>query len=262
VSNFQEQFYNESVNYRTGSPHLQFLNLYDRLVNLLLKEVFQIHAASLPLKVLEIGAGHGGYTEPLLAGGCEVTAIEMSQASVSELNRRFGYNTNFHVLYDDSGSLNRVTDEYSLIACISVLHHIPDYMAAIDEMLKRLEIGGSWIALQDPIWYPSAKKVPLVLNRLGYFIWRLGQGQIRRGLATRVRRMRGILDESNAADMVEYHVIRSGVNQDEIFERLSHRFRQVTIVPYWSNQLGVMQKVGDMIGLENTFGIIADGFKG
>ncbi len=30
----------------------------------------------------ETGAGHGGYTEPVLAAGCAVTAVELSEAAL------------------------------------------------------------------------------------------------------------------------------------------------------------------------------------
>ncbi|TMD94993.1 MAG: hypothetical protein E6I76_11420 [Chloroflexi bacterium] len=60
--------------YRAGSPHLRHWSLYNRLVSLLRDEIRIIEGNGLPLTVLEVGAGHGGYTEPALAAGCTVVA--------------------------------------------------------------------------------------------------------------------------------------------------------------------------------------------
>src|ERR1039458_7593315 len=78
MSNFQEVFYADGVDYHRGSPHLSYWPLHDRLVATIRSQLTHLADAGLPLRVLELGAGHGGFTEPALAFGCEVTAIEMS----------------------------------------------------------------------------------------------------------------------------------------------------------------------------------------
>ncbi len=90
---FQEVFYDESVDYTRGSPHLADLRLRERLVSLTRTAVLGLHDAGLPLDVLEVGAGHGGYTEPMLALGCRVTGVEMSKPSAIQLGERFAATT-------------------------------------------------------------------------------------------------------------------------------------------------------------------------
>jgi glycosyltransferase involved in cell wall biosynthesis/SAM-dependent methyltransferase len=257
--NFQESFYNAEINYREGSPHLAHPLLYERLVSVVREQVASVAAAKLPLDVIEIGAGHGGFTEPMLAAGCRVTALEMSQASVSRLNTLFAENPSFECIYNPDGTLNCLTDDFSIAACVSVLHHIPDYMAALQDLTDRIRAGGSLVILQEPLWYPRTRNVALRLNRLGYLSWRVRQGSLRRGIATEIRRVRGYYDESNPSDMVEYHIVRHGVDEQAISDFLLSRFKDVRVIPYWSNQSDLVQKLGQRLGLDNTFGVVASG---
>lgn len=257
----QEVVYDAEVDYRVGSPHLTHWRLYDQLVEILRHQVRDIAGRDLPLNVLEIGAGHGGYTEPALASGCAVTAVEMSRPSLTELTRRFGTNDRYRGIFDPDGRLAGVGDGFSLALCVAVLHHVPDYLSFVDAVVQRLAPGGTLLALQDPLWYPRADRSARLLDRGSYYVWRLGQGNATRGLATLSRRLRSRYDEAEPADMVEYHVVRRGVDEEALLDRLRPHFTAVELLPYWSSQLPVGQRLGDWLGLRNTFGIAAVGRK-
>src|SRR5580698_1893019 len=128
LMNLQEAHYQRGVDYRRGSPHLSHLGLHDRLVEILRRAVRRIADEGLPLRVLEVGAGHGGFTESALALGCAVAAVGMSGPAVEELRRRFGTNPRLEAIYDPDGTLDGIGDDYSLLMFVSVLHHIPDYL--------------------------------------------------------------------------------------------------------------------------------------
>ena len=258
----QEVVYDAEVDYRVGSPHLAHWKLYDQLTGILRDHVRGVAERGLPLNVLEIGAGHGGYTEPALAAGCAVTAVEMSRPSLTELTRRFGTNRGFTPVLDPDGSLDGIADRYSLILCVSVLHHIPDYLDFLNRALDKLAPGGLFLTLQDPIWYARAGSRSRLLDRTGFYSWRVGQGDLLRGLATTGRRLRGSYDETNPSDMVEYHVVRDGVDEHAILDLLMPRFGAVTLLPYWSNQSAAMQRIGGRLGVHNTFGTSAFDFRG
>lgn len=262
MQSLQESSFGEDVDYRLGSPHLAHWQLYDRLVRVLLDQLHVLDRAGLPLKVLEIGAGHGGYTEPALAAGCSVTAVEMSRPSLRRLEERYGTNHQFRTVFDPDGSLSGVGDQFSMVLCVSVLHHVPDYLSFIRRATARLAPGGSLLALQDPLWYPTAGRPSRLLDRSGYYFWRVGQGDVRRGLGTLTRRLRGIYDESNPSDMVEYHAVRKGVNENAVIDQLKGSFNAVSLQDYWSNQSRVFQRLGDKLHLRNTFGISAVGYRG
>jgi SAM-dependent methyltransferase len=259
LQQLQETIYNERVDYRVGSPHLAHWHLYDRLVDVLREHVRDLKVRGLPLDVLEVGAGHGGYTEPALAAGCAVTAVEMSRPSLSRLEERFGTNPRFEPVFDEDGSLEGTADRYSLVLCVSVLHHIPDYVSFLDRATDKLAPGGTLLTLQDPLWYGRAGRRVRMLDRAGFYSWRITQGSIGQGLATTLRRVRGVWDESNPSDMVEYHALRGGVDEQAVAAGLRTSFENISILRYWSNQSAVVQRLGHRVGMENTFGISAVG---
>lgn len=253
----QESYHGSDFDYRVGSPHLNHWSLHDRLVGVLRDHIRRLDEAGLPLSVLEVGAGHGGFTEPALAAGCSVTAVEMSRPALRQLDSRFRTNSRFRGVFDADGSLAGVGGGFSLVLCVAVLHHIPDYLSLVDAVVKRLAPGGYFLALQDPLWYPRSSRASRLLDRGGYYTWRLGQGDLARGLATLTRRARGNFDPANPADMVEYHVVRDGVDEEAILGRLRPHFAAVELLPYWSNQLAAVQRLGERLDLRNEFGISA-----
>jgi SAM-dependent methyltransferase len=262
IQRHQEAYYNDGVDYRRGSPHLSHWHLYDRLVGLVRDCLQRISDEGLAPRVLEIGSGHGGYTEPVLAAGCEVTAVEMSRPSLRRLEARYSGNSQFRGVLDPNGSLEGVGREFSLVLAVSVLHHIPDYLSFIRTVSSRLAPGGWLVSLQDPMWYPTLSRGPHILDRAGYFAWRLTQGSARQALATRARRLRGVFDPNNPADMVEYHVVRDGVDEQAVLRCLENNFGSVKLIPYWSNQAKHVQKLGEQFRIVNTFGVVARGYAG
>ncbi len=261
VQNQQEYHYGEGIDYRHGSPHLTHWRLHDALAGRLRRKIVQLSEGKRSLSVLEIGAGHGGFTEPTLAAGCKVTAVEMSRHSVAELEERFGANDRFKVLYDSGGDLDSTGAGFDLVLAVAVLHHIPDYQSYLDRAITRLRPGGTLLTLQDPLWYPRHRAAHR-LDRLGYLAWRTAQGDLSKGAATLLRRARASYDETKPEDMVEYHVVRQGVDEDAVLTSLQPRFSRVAVVKYWSNQLALAQRLGDRLGAVNVFGIDASGYVG
>jgi SAM-dependent methyltransferase len=259
MANLQKLHSLSSSNYRKGSPHLSHLELHDRLVEVLRGTVQRLSGQGLPLRVLEIGAGHGGFTEPALAMGCDVTAVDMSRPSVDELRRRFGTNPRFESVYNPDATLRDVDDDYTLLMLVSVIHHIPDYISFLRDASRRISPGGALLTLQDPLWYPR-HRTSHEAERMSYFAWRLAQGNAIGGLKTRLRRIRGVFDETNPSDMVEYHVVRNGVDEQMVLSFAREAFSEATLIPYWSSHLGVAQHLGDRLGLNSSFGIVAHGY--
>jgi SAM-dependent methyltransferase len=257
----QQDAHGACHDYVSGSPHLKHRHLRDRLLGLIRDEIEAV--GRLP-HVLEVGGGHGGYTEPVLARGCAVTATEMSLPSVERLTLQYGRNPRFRALFDPDGSLDVVGDQrFSLLLCASVLHHIPDYVAFLDgPALQHLSPGGTIVTIQDPLWYPTLGRLDALLTKVGYFSWRVTKGGYVDGVRTRLRRVRGVYDESVTQDMVEYHVVRSGVDHRAISRTLEPQFESVRVVPYWSSQSPTWQWVGDRLGRCNTFAFVARGFQG
>ena len=153
MPNAQNEHYTAGRDYRLGSPHLTHATVFDRLSGMLRERLFDCIDRGMPPTVLEIGAGHGGYTEPVLAAGGRVTAVEMAEASVRQLNYLFGHNEAFAVHHSGDGSLAGMQGEFTLVSAVSVLHHIPDYLGFLTEMTDRVAPGGDLVTLQDPLHY-------------------------------------------------------------------------------------------------------------
>jgi hypothetical protein len=154
--------------------------------------------------------------------------------------------------------LSQVGDGYSLLMCVSVLHHIPDYMAFLKEASERITRGGALLTLQDPMWY-SRHRLAHRAEQAAYLTWRLGQGDRIAGLQTRRRRIAGTFDETSPGDSVEYHVVRDGIDEECVLSFAGGAFAEVELIPYWSSQLGLAQRLGERCGLHNSFGVVAHG---
>ena len=96
-------------------------------------------------RALDFGAGTGNIAGKLLDMGYQVTAVDISKEMCEILKAR----------YRDSiknGRLNVVTseiedvifreEEFDLIVCYSVLHHLPDYVGTIRKLAGFLKRGG------------------------------------------------------------------------------------------------------------------------
>jgi 2-polyprenyl-6-hydroxyphenyl methylase / 3-demethylubiquinone-9 3-methyltransferase len=262
MQQIQETGHPRGHDYRAGSPHLQHRHLYARLLGHVQATVAGLNGTFDDVGVLDVGAGHGSFSGPLLALGCRVTATEMSRPSVDHLVASYAHEPNFSAVHDTDGSLAVLGDRrFSLLLYASVLHHIPDYVSSVRAAVRdHLESGGAVLTFQDPLWYPRLGVVARTVSGVAYFSWRLTQGNLKRGIATRWRRIRGQYREDEPSDMVEYHVTRAGVDEEALAAELSRYFNDVVMFTYWSTQSSVWQRIGERWGLINTFGVRATGY--
>ncbi|KAA0110375.1 bifunctional 2-polyprenyl-6-hydroxyphenol methylase/3-demethylubiquinol 3-O-methyltransferase UbiG [Mycolicibacterium sp. P1-5] len=252
-----------SHDYIAGSPHLRHQALTARIEGRIRQVIEQVLARKGEASVLEIGAGHGFFTATVLDAGGHTTVTEMSKASFDYLERRYHDNRSVRVIYDKTGDAAfNEGGKYDVILLISVIHHIPDYISTIERLCDELlDAGGAIVTFQDPLWYPRQTGWAKTLSQGAYFMWRLGQGDLRRGLATRWRRLRGVYSESEPSDLVEYHVVRQGVDDQALMDMFRMRFSEVELDRYFSTQSPLLQKYGQKVVPPNTFGIVARGRK-
>jgi SAM-dependent methyltransferase len=253
----QDQAHAEGHDYTKGSPHLRHdvlrLDIEGRLTRLVRDAV----ARTGQCRVLEIGAGHGTFTHTLLEAGATVTVTEASRASADHLAREFAGDERVHVVHDESGEfLLDQSEQWDLAVLISVVHHIPDYLAFFRGLQEVVAEGGAIFTVQDPLYYPRRSRAAHVASRATYFAWRLGQGNYRRGLATRLRRVKGGYSETAESDLVEYHVVRQGVDEEAIRALLAERF-DVEVFTYWSTQSPLWHRALHRSRLRSDFGVEA-----
>ncbi len=258
VSAFQNKAHGEGHDYVKGSPHLRHAVLRSMIESHLRTLVHETIAAKGSCHVLEVGAGHGTLTGFLIAAGATVTVTEVSEASAAVLEQAYAHRDDVEVVYDRTGE--EVFDqqrEFDGAVCASLLHHIPDYLAFVHRLSGLVGPGGWIYSVQDPTLYPRRSRRTHWASRGTYFVWRLGQGSIRRGLATRIRRLRGVYSETEESDLVEYHVVRDGVDELALEAALREDFEEVELFTYWSTQSPFFQKVLDRATLPSDFGLIA-----
>lgn len=260
VDTLQDVGHPAGYDYDAGSPHLAHPRLRNWVTDSLRALVHEQFARGGRAHVLEIGAGHGAFTDHLLAAGATVTLTEMSPSSFDLLSTRYRDNPAAKVIFDETGqAAAELNEAFDLVVCVSVLHHIPDYLSAI-EMWESVTVeGGAFASFQDPLWYPTRSRLNLAADRGAYFAWRARRGNLLAGLKTRVRRVQGKYDESNWRDMVEYHVVRQGCDETAICAQLEQAYRSVELTRYWSTQARALQNLGDRMGLTSTFSVVARG---
>jgi 2-polyprenyl-3-methyl-5-hydroxy-6-metoxy-1,4-benzoquinol methylase len=263
VERSQDMSHGDGHNYTAGSPHLRHTTLRTRLDSRISGVIAETQRREGRCAVLEIGAGHGSFTDTVLAAGGTATVTEMSKASFDYLAAKFRGNSEVRVVYDTDGNAPfRDEARYDVILLISVIHHIPDYLEVISRLCDNvLRPGGAVVTFQDPIWYPRQKSWARALSWGTYFAWRITQGEFRRGLATRWRRLQGVYSESEPSDLVEYHVVRQGVDDVALCDLFRARFIEVEVDRYFSTQAPNLQAIGEKYLPHNTFGIIASGKK-
>jgi SAM-dependent methyltransferase len=259
IGALQEGVHDDAYDY-AGTPHLAHSELRGWIVDLVAEVAHRAVSRGLPPKVLEIGAGDGGLTEPLLARGFEVTATEVSRPAIERLESTFGGNPHLNVVYDADGETDAVYGgPFSTVITASVLHHIPGYLPFVEKVISQhLAPGGSFVSVQDPLRYDTMSPVAHRVDRAAYLIWRLGRPNRLSGLVSLKNRITGRLDPGRPGDMVEYHVVRNGVDEHALQDLLDGSFRQLRLLPYWSNQSRLAFRLGRRLGLANQFALVGE----
>jgi ubiquinone/menaquinone biosynthesis C-methylase UbiE len=96
-------------------------------------------------KALDVGAGTGNLTDKLLQLGYEVTAVDISMEMCNILKKKYKNYLKAKKLIVINSPIEDVSfdgDEFDLITCYSVLHHLPDYVDAIQRLSIFLKKGG------------------------------------------------------------------------------------------------------------------------
>lgn len=254
----QDESHAEGHDYEKGSPHLRHATLRSMVERRLSALVADIIASEGECRALEIGGGHGTFTQCLLDAGAVVTVTEASTASARSLRARFG--DRVEVIHDAEGTqILSDARTWHLAVMTAVLHHIPDYVAFLDGLCHRIGPRGALFTVADPLYYPRMPQRTHRTVRAMFLAWRLFQGDYRRGIATRVRRLRGVYADDQPSDLVEYHVVRDGVDEEAIRALLRERFADVEIFSYWASQAPVFQRWGERTSMVCDFGVEARG---
>lgn len=248
-----------SRKYIDGAPHIKHAELR-KLYGKLVVQVFDNAKKHTETPaILDLGAGEGSVTLPFLELGAKVVAVDISHSQLDALKTKCEhFGDMFEVRCEDINStLKDKSKMYDIIVVNSFLHHIPDYLGMIREAAQILNPHGQFFSFQDPLRYDSVGKANIAFSNLAYFSWRVFQGDVIGGLKRRIRRARGIYLEDSVSDNAEYHITRNGVDQDAIRRLFEDMGVDCNIVSYFSTQSRLFQPIGSVLGMKNTFAVVA-----
>lgn len=103
---------------------------------------------------LDYGCGTGNVTGHLLELGYQVTAADVSERFLDIVRAKYGASGRCTLLRLNGSDLELPLEEFDLVVTYSVLHHIPDYLAAVRRLVRALKPGG--VLLIDHEASPSA----------------------------------------------------------------------------------------------------------
>lgn len=259
-ANWNRSAYNSGLSSSKLAPHIQHASL-QRLYLSLLSEAYSdliTNSVKQPY-VVDLGAGDGMATVPILTRGAKVAAIDISEEQL----RRFRENTAFCSEQVDviCGDAHNVLDGWTgpcdMIMAVSFLHHIPDCLGLVERATRLLRPGGVLFTFQDPMAYDSVRRFDRLFSVISYGFWRIFRGDLVGGVGRYIRRRRGIYLDACEADNVEYHVVRNGIDQRRIRQILENTGFRTKIIEYHSTQSPFWQRIGDRLSIKNHFAVIA-----
>ncbi len=114
-----------------------------RLHEKLALAIKQIKTNSPAPTALDYGAGSGNLTGHLTSLGIKTTAADLSQNFLNLVKQRYSHTNLLSTLLVNGTDLSNIPDNsFDLAATYSVLHHVPDYLGIIKEMVRVLKPGG------------------------------------------------------------------------------------------------------------------------
>ncbi len=140
------------------------------------------------LTALDVGCGSGNLSRHLLDLGLQVVAADVSQGFLDLVEHRFAGKPIKTIRLNGRDLSNVPSASCDIVAVYSVLHHIPDYLGAIEEMARVCAPGGVifldhepteqfWVG--DPV-YDQFKAEASRFDWRKYLIWSNYVGKIRR----------------------------------------------------------------------------------
>jgi SAM-dependent methyltransferase len=104
------------------------------------------------LRVLDIGCGTGQSRQLYTAWARDYVGVDLAEAALARARIKFPHD---RWLCGDARALPFEAGSFDLVAFSSVLHHIPDFAAALREGLRVLAPGGQAFAFDPNLLHPA-----------------------------------------------------------------------------------------------------------
>jgi ubiquinone/menaquinone biosynthesis C-methylase UbiE len=120
--------------------------IYNHTEQLRIHEMLQFcidQIQSSKIEALDFGAGTGNLTKHLLDLDVITTASDVSRSSLNTLLEKFPNEKKLFLKEINGQDLSCFnSNTFDLVVTYSVLHHVPDYLSAVNEMIRVLKPGG------------------------------------------------------------------------------------------------------------------------
>jgi SAM-dependent methyltransferase len=260
------KFVYETVNrdaYLSGAFHLcqqSVCSLWQELCEKALAHVVSQGRES-QWEVLDLGAGEGSATKYWLVLGARVTAIDISQNRLEQLVEACkDFKDRVTALegevVDIVRHLKSQGRHYDVVSACAFLHHLPNYLGLLEEASELARPGGQILTFEDPLWRPRLPLLCKVVSDAAYISWRLGRPDVVGGACRWLRRKMGYFSTC-AADEVEYHAVRLGLDERKICALLTSKGFACNLFFYFSTPGRWQQNFGERLGVVNRFGVRA-----
>jgi len=122
-----------------------------------------------PLRVLDIGCGTGAWSVHWVARGCKVSGVDFDPDFIARALRRQGLAGTglFEGIVADATKLPRSIGEFDVVTLNSLLEHVPDWRAAVNEAVRMLAPGGVLLLHTSNRYHPFQGEV----NHFPFYPW-------------------------------------------------------------------------------------------
>jgi len=115
----------------------------ERLHKKLEQAIRSIETNSIMKRALDFGCGSGNLTKHLIELGIFTVAADVSKKFLGLVKEAYTHTEKLDILQLNGRDLSNIQDNhFDLVATYSVLHHIPDYLQIIQEMVRVVKSGG------------------------------------------------------------------------------------------------------------------------
>lgn len=238
-----ETLYKENMKYYERNAHKYensswyFFNKYknkavqeelDQCIEAIHKECFSI---------LEIGPGTGYLLSKLLTAknnGLDYTAIEHSMEMLKILEQRYKNKLNHMELLNASVSAGYIADQlagrkFDLIIGSSILHHLPDYDAVINELAGLLHLNGVIYFVREPIHKQECVPATMLTNLFNDMYESMNTFLLRPGIK---RTLWPKKEKQEDTKDIAVHMFREGISIKPFFDLCNMNFRRILYRKY------------------------------
>jgi len=204
-------------------------------------------------QVLDIGCGMGNITLKLLSLGFKVTALDISTTMIKEVKRALPAEiaVNLDIVETDIDTfLSKPAGKYNLVTMSSVLHHLPNYLETLENLVETISVGGFLYITHEPLKDVLIKKDSIfrkVLWQMDYLCYLV--------------KCKGSIESINGVDwrLSDYHLYK-GLKHKKVKSLLIKKGLKVDFKTYSSAmRLGISNWVDNrLLQSETQFKIIAE----